>query len=171
MQISRRAFLGVARKGQAGVLRPPWAQEEAAFQALCSRCGECIRVCPTRLLTVGGGGFPEAVFAPSRQTQGCTFCEQCLVSCKSGALSKTENRAPWALRAVINGDCLASRQVVCYTCSDACDVRAIRFQPLLGGMAIPLLDPDACNGCGACVSDCPTQAIHIQSFSNDSRSL
>lgn len=168
MQLSRRAFLGAARRGQGEVLRPPWALIEADFQAHCTRCSECVNACPTRLLVVGGGGYPEADFSPSRSTEGCNFCARCLEVCEDGALVKSEGRAPWSLRAVINGDCLASRQVVCYTCSDACDVRAIRFQPLPGGMAIPLLDSALCNGCGACVSDCPTQAIRMQSFSNDS---
>ncbi len=168
MQLSRRTFLGAARQGQGNPLRPPWALPEQDFQERCSRCGDCVSACPTRLLVLGGGGYPEADFNPRRAATGCTFCAACLDVCKTGALSRRDEQAPWSIAAVINGDCLASRQVVCYTCRDTCESDAIRFEWLLGGMAIPLVDSGLCNGCGACLADCPTQAIRIQSLSVNS---
>lgn len=168
MQLSRRTFLGAARQGQGNPLRPPWALQEQDFQERCSRCGDCVSACPTRLLVLGGGGYPEADFNPRGAATACTFCAACLDVCKTGALSRRDEQAPWSIGAVINGDCLASRQVVCYTCRDTCESDAIRFEWLLGGMAIPLVDSGLCNGCGACLADCPTQAIRIQSLSVNS---
>jgi len=168
VQLSRRTFLGVARQGQGSTLRPPWALPEQGFQERCSRCGDCVSACPTRLLVAGGGGYPEADFNPRRAPVGCTFCAACLDVCKTGALSRCDEQAAWSIGAVINGDCLASRQVVCYTCRDTCESDAIQFQWLVGGMAIPLVDSSLCNGCGACLADCPTQAIRVQSLSVNS---
>ncbi|MBD4688740.1 4Fe-4S dicluster domain-containing protein, partial [Xanthomonas citri pv. citri] len=47
------------------------------------------------------------------------------------------------------------------SCGDGCESRAIRFRPALGGIATLQLDLTACNGCGACLSVCPTSAISI----------
>ena len=38
-------------------------------------------------------------------------------------------------------------------------MNAIRFRLQLGGVAKPILDLESCNGCGACLSVCPTKAI------------
>lgn len=171
VQLSRRTFLGVARKGRGEVLRPPWALPEQAFQERCSRCGDCVSACPTHLLVSGGGAYPEADFNPARTGANCTFCAACVDTCATGALVRQTGVPPWTLRAVINGDCLTSRQVVCYTCRDQCEFDAIRFQWAVGGMAVPLVEAGNCNGCGACIADCPTQAIRIQSIPINSQGL
>ena len=43
-------------------------------------------------------------------------------------------------------------------------MNAIRFRLQLGGVAKPILDLESCNGCGACLRDCPTKAIKILNF-------
>lgn len=169
MQFSRRAFLGVARRGPGTAVRPPWALPEAEFLARCTRCADCVDACPSRLLVKGSGGFPEADFTPGRAPEGCTFCGECRHVCLPAALHEVDGRAPWSLRAHITGDCLASRQVVCYTCRESCPTHAIHFQLAAGGIALPLLDAATCTGCGACLADCPGQAICIQSVSVSSQ--
>ncbi len=161
MQLSRRAFFGAARQAQGSPVRPPWALPEEAFQTLCTRCGDCLDVCPTNLLSKGSGGFPVADFTPGKAAEGCTFCEACLSACTPQALKKIPEQPAWAHKAVIGEACLAAANVVCRTCGERCEVSAIRFPPRIGGVALPQLDAAICNGCGACLADCPTTAIHI----------
>ncbi|WP_373691473.1 ferredoxin-type protein NapF [Azonexus sp.] len=161
VQLSRRAFFGAARPGQGEVVRPPWALPEREFQDACTRCNACVDICPTGLLVKGAGAYPEADFTPGRAPAGCTFCGDCLTACKDMALRQEPEQAPWALHAVFTADCLATQNVVCRTCGESCEVSAIRFPPMLGGVAKPLLDESACTGCGACLADCPTLAIRI----------
>ena len=44
-------------------------------------------------------------------------------------------------------------------CGESCEVRAIRFRQVPGGVALPEIDDAACTGCGACLASCPTSAI------------
>lgn len=76
------------------------------------------------------------------------------------ALSTPAGRSQ--LRPQIAAHCLALRQVECRICGDACDARALRFPPRLGGMAVPVLDTDACTGCGDCIAPCPAGALALQ---------
>ena len=169
MQASRRAFFGIRRSGNASPVRPPWALAEAQFLESCTRCTACVDICPTHLLVKGSGGFPEADFTPGRAAEGCTFCGDCLSACRDGALKKIDGQAAWSLLAVFGEACLAAKKVVCRTCGEACDVRAISFPPRLGGVSVPQLNADACTGCGACLADCPTQAISL--LPDSSRSI
>jgi len=128
---------------------------EERFVEQCGRSGACIAACPEKILEKGRGGFPQVDFARG----SCTFCGECLKVCKSGALLKLGDAAPWRLKAVIQPDCLAQAQVVCRTCGERCPVGAIRFPPLLGGVAKPLVDAAKCTGCGECFAPCPSDSI------------
>ena len=169
MQASRRAFFAIRRNGHGDPVRPPWALGEAEFLENCTRCAACVDICPTHLLIKGSGGFPEADFTPGRAPEGCTFCGECLSVCRDGALTKIEGQSPWTLLAVFGASCLAARNVVCRTCGEACEMRAISFPPRLGGVSLPQLSADAYTGCGACLADCPTQAIRL--LADSSRSI
>lgn len=156
---SRRNFLrGNFSSTNSGVTRPPWALAEEAFLAVCSRCGDCARACPTRIVVQGAGGYPAIDFAKGE----CTFCGECASHCQPAALRRNEGAAPWSLRAEIGDGCLARQAVECRVCGEMCEPAAIRFQPRLGGAALPLLDGERCTGCGACVAPCPASAILIR---------
>ncbi|MFE8731076.1 4Fe-4S dicluster domain-containing protein, partial [Aeromonas hydrophila] len=58
-------------------------------------------------------------------------------------------------------NCLANGQVYCQRCQDSCEPRAIRFIPTLGRVPTPVIELDSCNGCGACVADCPVGSIRV----------
>ncbi len=164
--ISRRQLLRGDMAGRKPEFRPPWALPEAAFIERCTRCDACIPACPEGILTRGSGGFPRTDFSAA----GCTFCMACLEACKPGALHADEPTAEnaWSLRAEVSGDCLSARGVVCRACGDSCETRAIRFQLQTGGRAIIDLDRALCNGCGACLSVCPTQAIVLGTLQEES---
>jgi ferredoxin-type protein NapF len=61
--------------------------------------------------------------------------------------------------AVIGGNCMAFKDVVCRSCGDACGEAAIRFSPRLGGAALPEVQAALCTGCGDCASACPAGAV------------
>jgi ferredoxin-type protein NapF len=154
---SRRNFLRGRVATHRPQPRPPWALPEAAFTDTCSRCGDCARACPTRIIKPGDGGYPTVDFTVGE----CTFCADCVAACQPHALLCTEAAPPWQLRATIGDACLAKRQVECRVCGEQCGEAAIRFLPQAGGIAQPQLDGERCTGCGACVAPCPVRAIAI----------
>jgi len=157
VNLSRRGFLRGRVHREPPVQRPPGALAEAFFPRTCTRCGECIRVCPTSIL-VAKDGLPSVDFSRGQ----CTFCGECVKACRPGALQAwEEGDPPWLLRASVGESCLARRGVECRACGDACDVAAIRFSPRLGGPPEPRIDQLLCTGCGACVRPCPVGAISL----------
>ncbi len=155
--VSRRQFLRGDFKSRLPPQRPPWALAEDLFINACSRCGDCVAPCPTRIIVIVRG-FPEVDFKRGE----CTFCGACAEACKDGALLNDESQMwPWAIRAKIADGCLALRGVECRICGDHCTPGAIRFIPLLGGPPVAQVDESACTGCGACVAPCPASAISI----------
>lgn len=154
---SRRGFLRGRPRPQAEI-RPPWALAEEAFIDRCTRCNDCLKACPQKILVVGDGGYPTVDFSRAE----CTFCGDCVNACQPRALVRLDNAPPWRRQAVISDACLARRGVECRICGDFCDVRAIRFLPRLGGSPLPEIDSALCTGCGACVAPCPSRAIAIR---------
>ncbi|MFV0679589.1 ferredoxin-type protein NapF [Ottowia sp.] len=172
----RRAFLR-GRVAQAAApqapaaQRPPWAVTEDLFAQRCTRCDACITACPRGVLKRGDGHFPEVDFS----AQGCDFCGACAAACASGALGvnvQGRHRAELAAATAwphwqvhIESTCLAQQHIECRICADACDTRAIRFQPALSGISQMRLDLDACTACGECVAVCPVGAARIKTVS------
>ena len=153
---SRRNFLRGKVAEHTAQQRPPWALPEAHFTAVCTRCGDCARACPTRIIRQGDGGYPTVDFSQRE----CTFCGDCAAACRPLALAG-DGLPAWPYKALINASCLTQRGVECRVCGDFCDVRAILFAPRIGSAPLPSIDTDACTGCGACVAPCPTAAIRI----------
>lgn len=142
----------------APVLRPPGALPESQFRDACSRCGECVRVCPAQCITIDpvglrGNGVPFI----DVDAAACVLCDGllCMQSCPTGALVPTPladidmGTAEWHPQT-----CLRTHDhQPCTVCVDVCPV---------GEVAIQLLDnrvqvwPDGCTGCGLCQNRCPT---------------
>jgi ferredoxin-type protein NapF len=154
MDLSRRRFFG-SRLPRVAPFRPPWSVAEAGFVDACNRCDDCVRACPTGLLKRGGGGFPVADFGSA----ACTFCGDCAKACHTGAIASDTRQAPWQFTIRIGEGCLAHQRVDCRVCGEICDVRAIRFPLVAGGVPRPEVDTSACTGCGACLAPCPVNAI------------
>ncbi|MCL6416073.1 ferredoxin-type protein NapF [Aestuariirhabdus sp. Z084] len=163
---SKRSLLRGKRSAVSFPVRPPWSQTEPQFIDLCSRCGDCLPNCETGILVKGDGGFPTVDFSRGE----CTFCQHCVSACKTGALSASIT-PPWQLKAQINPLCLTHQQVVCRSCADQCETRAIRFTPVSGEVAKPLITADLCTGCGACFDVCPTRAIQLTNTTSQGDSL
>ena len=155
--ISRARFLRGDFSGRRQPIRPPWAIPEDRFVARCTRCDACLLACSPGVIVRGSGGFPQVDFSRGE----CTFCGRCADACGEGAFAPRAQTAPWHWVARIGEGCLAVRRVVCRSCGDACEARAIRFRLEAGGAGWPVMDGAACSGCGACVSVCPAGAIDM----------
>lgn len=155
--INRRQFLRGHLSGEPAALRPPWALAEPAFLEQCQRCGDCVAACPPLIVVVGDGGFPSVDFSRGE----CDFCGDCVAACERDALSHDHRTTPWDYVATIADNCLARNQVVCRSCGEQCETRAIRFSPRIGGVSEPTIETERCTGCGACVAPCPVAAISV----------
>jgi ferredoxin-type protein NapF len=139
--------------------RPPWALDEVAFIERCTRCDACIKACPSAILVHADGAYPSVDFSHGE----CTFCGECVRSCEPAALiRRSDDAAAWSLQVRIDDKCLAMGGVECRVCGEACPTGAIRFRPRLGGVALPALTLERCNGCGACFAPCPVRAITVK---------
>lgn len=147
-------------RGRLRVAEPPvqlpWSVAWPQFSTGCTRCGDCLAACPEQILVNGEGGFPTVDF----QLGECTFCGDCVAACKE-PLFRPASETPWQYKASIAANCLANSQVYCQRCQDSCEPRAIRFIPTLGRVPTPVIELDSCNGCGACVQDCPVGSIKV----------
>ena len=137
--------------------RPPGAVFEASFLTLCTRCGECASACPHAAIYTyreSAGVLAETpVLLPDRRP--CHLCEgfPCSAACEAGALVPPEE-ATWSLGEVrvVEGRCIAFAGPDCGACASLCppEVEALR---LVRGR--PVIDPEACVGCGRCIEACP----------------
>ena len=158
MQASRRGFLRGRIRSDHNAIRPPWAVDAERFESLCTRCDDCIAVCPTGVVKSGDGGYPRIDFSAGE----CTFCGECVAVCEPAALVRNDAEPAWSLRATIGEACIALSGVECRVCGERCEASAIRFRPRLGGVARPELELERCTGCGACFAPCPVGAIAME---------
>ena len=149
----RRLFTGA--KAAARQLLP-WIISEQLFYDQCTRCNACSSACAENIIVKTSGGFPGIDF----QLGECTFCYACADACEL-PLFHPASQPPWQQQVVVQPSCLANQSVTCRSCEDHCEPQAISFRPKLGGPAMPVIDTDLCNGCGACVQPCPTNALNI----------
>lgn len=153
-QITRRSFLrGTTENETEAGIRPP-GSSSGQFQELCNQCGDCISNCPETVISIDANGYPTLDFSDGH----CTFCGACAEACQSEALIAAKaDTSPW--RAKVEPTCWSLNGVTCRMCQDACGRSAIRFQLMTGGRAQPLIELEACTGCGACSTVCPADAI------------
>jgi ferredoxin-type protein NapF len=140
-------------------LRPPWAASEYNFVERCTCCDSCMTSCPESIIEKDKSLRPIINF----QKGECTFCGECVVSCLTDALLKDPSTVnPWNAKVMLSDGCLAQHNTLCRSCSDICEFSAIVFPISARGISPPIINLDLCNGCGACVSVCPTNALNVQ---------
>ncbi len=145
--------------GQASVLRPPSMQDEAAAFAACLKCGRCQSACPQGCLRTGvleDGVLNWRMPIMDFHRGACDFCGKCAQVCPSQAISNASDPACVIGVAVIDpARCIAwAAGSACLACVDACPYGAI----WLDESGRPVIDTQACNGCGACEFACPSNS-------------
>lgn len=166
------ACLGGTAKAFAGegdFLRPPGGADYASFLGACIRCDRCRSACPQGAIAVclTSDGFLNARLPKMNYRFGhCDMCDgdyRCIAVCPMGALKPFDaERDKIGLAAIDTKVCLI------YT-NGTCDARCIgscKWEALsIGDNGKLALDPDRCNGCGACEEICPAN-----SYGNNTRS-
>jgi MauM/NapG family ferredoxin protein len=167
-----RIGLGLGTARAATRLRPPGAEDGAAFLARCIRCFRCAEVCPPQAIRFESTGAPpqlsDTPFLEVRK-RACILCMRCTEACPTGALQRIPAEHPAIARSVKMGRpvidrqrCLAwNGQGVCRLCYYVCPY-ADRAIWLSGPRQAPIARADACVGCGLCEEACPDAARAIR---------
>jgi len=151
------------------LLRPPGASaNENEFLAKCTRCGQCVEACPYDTLHLAdlsrgtSAGTPYFIAAQIP----CSLCEGydeplCIKACPTDALAHVPTLEEITIgTAVINSElCWAYNGIMCRHCWHACPWPDIALQ--YDQMLQPVVNADACVGCGLCEQACPTEIKSI----------
>ena len=141
--------------------RPPGALPEVAFLAACTRCGDCLPVCPVDaiLKVPSKGGLAAGTPYIDPRLQPCTVCPDmpCVQACPTGALTMPERGWDgYRLGEVelVPERCVTFRGTACTVCASACPIgeRAL----VIDEQGHPVLRREGCVGCGVCVRACIT---------------
>jgi MauM/NapG family ferredoxin protein len=147
--------------------RPPGAADEIAFVASCTRCGDCIPVCPVNAIIKAPPSAGLAAGTPmiDPAIQACVVCADmpCAHACETGALVPPPAGWEGVRMGVLELDperCITFQGVACGVCARACPVgeRAL----VLDERGRPVLRPEGCVGCGVCVTACVTTPSSLQ---------
>jgi len=157
-------------------LRPPGALPEDDFNATCIKCGQCVNACPydTLKLAPAGGDLPIGTpyFKP-RQIP-CYLCPDipCMKACPTGAISpelKSINDSRMGLAVIDLENCLSWKGLRCEICHRECPLKGkaivLETHPReisKHAMFFPVVNSDACTGCGICEKACPTTEAAIR---------
>ena len=156
----RRFFQGKVRQPQ--VIRLPWIISESVFTQNCTQCQDCINACDTKIIIQDQQGFPKIDFSQGK----CSFCQKCIDSCKQALFLPTANignsQKAWPIAFTISEKCFAKNNIYCQSCKDECEENAITFNYLDSSIPQPNIMIEDCTQCGACVANCPQQAITFQ---------
>ena len=141
--------------------RPPGAlQDDADFLDTCERCHACASACPHDAIDQYGAAQGKLEGTPfiNPSSAPCHWCEDmpCIDACPSDALlRKPDQPVPAIGKVSLDLDrCLNRQGILCDTCSFRCptEVKAIRMI-----QRMPVLDAEACTGCGMCVFHCEAE--------------
>jgi ferredoxin-type protein NapG len=136
---------------------------EQAFRDTCSRCGECVRVCPAQCIKLDPTGI-RAQGAPyiDADEMPCVVCDglQCMHTCPTGALVPTILPEIDMGTALWHADtCLrTARGEDCTICVEKCPVGAFAIEVVENQIVVK---EKGCIGCGVCQYECPTNPKSI----------
>lgn len=162
-----------ARMYNPGLIRPPGARAERAFNQRCVQCGICMKVCPTNglqpaFLEAGLEGLWTPMLVP--QVGYCEYsCNLCGQVCPTEAIQplplEEKKQVKLGMAVFDTTRCLPhAYKRECLVCEEHCPIpnKAIYFIPTEikmrdGSTATikqPFVDPELCIGCGVCEWSC-----------------
>lgn len=163
----------INKRAVSDLIRPPGASQ-VDFEALCIRCNQCVRVCPTQGLQASflEGGW-QNMFTP-RLTPRLGYCEfncaACGQACPTTAIPpltlEEKQHTPIGLARIDRNRCLPwAYNIDCIVCEESCPLadKAIRLEILevVNGrgdtvtIKRPYIVKELCIGCGSCEYQCP----------------
>jgi len=155
---NKRALFRKLSTNADDVIRPPWSVDEYLFVEICRNCNACQDACPESIIQFDSRNQPFVNFHQGE----CSFCADCVSVCENAALLKVnEDALPWTAKVVLKNGCLSEQNTLCRSCGDVCDHDALHFPLSVRGIVSPEINKAKCNGCGACISICPTRALEI----------
>ena len=153
---------------------PPGSLKKELFSLKCSKCGNCVRKCPTGILLFPNIDTKSSSLSLVPQTPIVDFtkgkgycaseCVQCGQVCPTGAIRKINAhekfKYPIARLQIDIQHCMLYYDQECSICRRECPYDAIdivwseeEYQSL------PVVDSVRCVGCGRCVLSCPGEPI------------
>ncbi len=159
--------LGAAGKAAAKppVVRPPGGQNEDEFFTKCIKCSRCITACTENVIVpaqLRDGLFNLRTPVMDFRNGYCDFCKKCIDVCPTGALVSFAEETVQIGVAKLTDTCIALRTGGCTKCYEECTYEAITMSG-----ETPVINPEACTGCGICVMVCPAHTL--QSFNTESK--
>ena len=146
----------------ANPLRPPGALEEDEFLSRCSRCGRCIKVCPSQCIKAMPFSSGPALFLTpyivAREAR-CELTQHCQKVCPTGAIASVPiSQTLMGLAEIDHSRCLGwAEGKLCLLCQEQCPQHAIDSDD----KDRPTVRTELCVGCGACENGCPLEPAAI----------
>jgi MauM/NapG family ferredoxin protein len=143
-------------------LRPPGALPEKRFKETCSKCGDCVNVCPAQAIQIDpsgqrGDGFPFI----DADLAACVVCTglKCMTACPTAAIVPTSlNDIDMGTAVWKEYSCTRNHGDDCSICIDECPLGTSAIE--LKGRNV-VVNPLGCIGCGVCQEKCPTSPKSI----------
>ena len=135
------------------------------FRAQCQRCGKCVAICARRALAQDASGVPYI----NGLSGWCDLCLDCVRVCPTGALRAVDPKQfKLGLAEIDRDQCLAWRGNGCRLCYEKCE--SLQKAIELDADVRVYIKSEKCNGCGACVNECP-QADRVTKHKNTGRAV
>ena len=162
---------GLLKPGDVNYIRPPASVKPELFNTLCIRCGNCIKVCPTGIIThhtLPGSLLawmtPEVRYADGYCLETCNLCSKV---CPSGSITlfnvKAKNQLFMGTAEVHLANCLLTKNTECDRCKVSCKFAALEIVPDYQSLqSKPVIETSRCVGCGACAVICPESTIFMK---------
>jgi ferredoxin-type protein NapG len=137
-------------------LRPPGAVGEAIFLERCTKCSDCMKVCPHESIVIHQDGTP--VIYPDQMP--CYLCDDtpCIAACATEALLPlgSDNEARMGVAVINHRLCTAGQG--CHACVSKCPTDALTMDFDAQRLVVAV---ERCVGCGMCEHVCRTVNDHI----------